>query len=82
MGDESVDLAGWRIVDIDEGYPSLTFNSYALEPGQTIRVYTNEYHSEYGGFSFGCGTAVWNNSDPDTAVLYDAQGHEVSRKSY
>jgi micrococcal nuclease len=82
MGSESVDLAGWRIVDIDEGYPSLTFPSYTLEPGEIIRVYTNEYHPEYGGFSFGSGKAVWNNSDPDTAVLYDSDGREVSRKSY
>ena len=82
MGNESVDLAAWRIVNIDEGYPSLTFPSYTLAPGEIIRVYTNEYHPEYGGFSFGSGKAVWNNSDPDTAVLYDSEGQEVSRKSY
>ncbi len=69
-------------MDIDEGYPSFTFPSYILEPGESIRVYTNEIHPEWGGFSFGYGSAVWNNSSPDTAVLYDAQGVEVSRKSY
>jgi hypothetical protein len=25
---------------------------------------------------------IWNNEEPDTAVLYNAQGDEVSRKSY
>ena len=82
LGSASVNLQGRRLVDISKGYPSFTFPSYDLQPGQNIRVYTNEIHPEYGGFSFGSGKAVWNNSDPDTAVLYDAQGNEVSRRSY
>ncbi len=82
LGTESVDLAGWRLIDIDEGYPTFIFPYYVLELGQSIRVYTNEIHPEYGGFSFGYGKAVWNNSSPDTAVLYDSQGQEASRKSY
>lgn len=32
-------------------------------------------------FFFGPGD-IWNNKAPDTAVLYDASGKEVSRKSY
>jgi competence protein ComEC len=82
LGDTSQDLEGWVLIDISEGYPSFTFPTYVLEPGESIRVYTNEIHPEYGGFSFGSGKAVWNNSSPDTAVLYNAQGQEVSRKSY
>lgn len=82
LGTEPVNLQGWKLIDIDEGYPELIFPYYILNPGQSIRVYTNEIHPEYGGFSFGQGTAVWNNSDPDTAVLYNAQGDEMSRKSY
>lgn len=82
LGSEPQDLAGWVLKDISEGYPSFTFPSYVLAPGQSIRVYTNEIHPEYGGFSFGYGKAIWNNNDPDTAVLYNAQGQEVSRKSY
>lgn len=82
LGSEPQDLAGWVLRDISEGYPSFTFPSYVLAPGQSIRVYTNEIHPEYGGFSFGYGKAIWNNSDPDTAVLYNAQGQEVSRRSY
>ena len=82
LGSESVDLEGWVIKDTSEGYPSFTFPAYILQPGNSIRVYTNEIHPEYGGFSFGSGKAIWNNSSPDTAVLYNAQGQEVSRKSY
>jgi hypothetical protein len=72
----------WVLKDISDGSPSFTFPSYILKPGQSIRVYTNEVHPEYGGFSFGRGSAIWNNSDPDTAALFNAQGQEVSRKSY
>jgi len=82
LGSEPVDLKGWGLKDISEGYPLFTFPSYVLQPGKSVRVYTNEIHPEYGGFSFGSGKAVWNNTSPDTAVLYNAQGQEVSRKSY
>jgi len=82
LGSEPQDLAGWVLKNISEGYPLFTFPSYILASGKSVRVYTNETHPEYGGFSFRSGKAVWNNSDPDTAALFDAQGQEVSRKSY
>ena len=82
LGDQPQDLADWELKDISEGYPSFIFPSYILAPGKSIRVYTNEYHSEWGGFSFENGRAIWNNSEPDVAVLYNRQGKEVSRKSY
>ena len=81
-GDQPQDLAGWMLKDISEGYPSFTFPSYILAPGESIRVYTNEYHPEWGGFSFEYGRAIWNNTEPDVAVLYDKQDKEVSRRSY
>jgi len=82
LGDTSQDLEGWVLKDISEGYPSFTFPSYVLAPGAKIRVYTNEIHSEWSGFSFVYGSAIWNNADPDWAALYNAQLQEVSRKSY
>ncbi|MBA7708631.1 hypothetical protein ES703_117534 [subsurface metagenome] len=82
LGDQPQDLVGWVLVDISEGYPSFTFPSYILAPGKSIRVYTNEYHPEWGGFSFEYSQAIWNNTEPDVAVLYDNQGREIFRKSY
>ena len=82
LGSAPQDLAGWRLVDIADGGPSFIFPSYVLHPGHSVRVYTNEIHSEWGDFSFGSGRAIWNNQDPDVAALYDAAGNEVSRKSY
>ena len=82
LGDQAQDLAHWMLMDISEGYPSFTFPAYILAPGETIRVYTNECHPEWGGFSFEYGRAIWNNSEPDVAVLYNKDGKKVSRKSY
>tara|TARA_B100000949_G_scaffold224106_1_gene227191 strand:- start:157 stop:987 length:831 start_codon:yes stop_codon:yes gene_type:complete len=82
VGEATVDLAGWRLVDIADGTPSLRFPSYTMMPGAKIRVYTNQRHLEWGGFSFGKGRAVWNNRDPDVAALFDDQRQEVSRRSY
>ena len=82
LGDQPQDLNGCVLKDISEGYPSFTFPSYILAPGKSIRVYTNEYHPEWGGFSFEYSRAIWINSEPDIAVLYDSQGEEVSQKSY
>ncbi len=82
LGDQPQDLAGWVLKDISEGYPSFTFPTYILAPSKSIRVYTNEYHPEWGGFSFQYSQAIWNNSEPDVAVLYNREGKEASRKSY
>ena len=82
LGNQPQDLAGWVLMDLSEGYPSFTFPPYILLPGESTRVYTNEYHPEWGGFSFEYSQAIWNNSEPDVAVLYDNQGKEVSRESY
>jgi len=82
LGDQPQDLTGCVLMDTSDGYPSFTFPSYILAPDESIRVYTNEYHPEWGGFSFEYSLAIWNNSEPDVAALYDNQGNEVSRRSY
>ena len=54
-----------------------------LNPYQSVLVFTNEIHCMWGGFSFNYGNGnIWNNRQPDTAVLYNARGVEVSRRSY
>jgi len=81
-GETSVDLSDWSLKDVADGSPTFTFPGYTIAPNETIRVYTNEVHSESGGFSYGRGSSIWANSAPDTAALFNAQGQEVSRKSY
>jgi hypothetical protein len=80
-GDAAQDMSGWRLVDTD-GAPQLLFPSLVLAPRGRVRVYTDEVHHEWGGLSFGSARAVWNNSDPDTAELYNRSGELVSAKSY
>ncbi|MEW6033226.1 MAG: lamin tail domain-containing protein [Chloroflexota bacterium] len=82
LGDRPQNLEGWVLKDISEGYPSFAFPYYILDPDASVRVYTNEIHPEWGGFSFGYGRAIWNNSQPEVAALYDEQGREVFRRSY
>jgi hypothetical protein len=82
FGDLPQDLTGWVLTDVSDGHPSYTFPPYLLGPGGNIRVYTNQVHIPWGRFSFQYDEAVWDNSDPDVAALYDAQGQEVSRRSY
>jgi len=74
----SVNVTGWKLKD-EYGH-TFTFPNSVLDTGKTIRVYTNENHPEWGGFSFKS-AAIWNN-DGDEAVLYNSQGTLVSRMSY
>ena len=83
LGDGGQDLQGWTLEDISDGNPTpFLFPSWTLEPGGRVRVYTNQVHPEWGGFSFERGTAAWNNSAPDTAGLKNQAGELVSTKSY
>ena len=82
LGSAPVDLAGWGLQDVSDGSPTFTFPAYPITPGERVRVYTNEVHSEWGGFSFQRGSSIWNNLDPDTAGLFNGQGVQVSTRSY
>jgi hypothetical protein len=80
LGGSPVNLKGWRLNAGDPGQ-DFTFPDFELQPGRQCRVYTNEYHPEYCGFSFGSGKAIWNN-EGDCGHLYDANGAEVSTYCY
>ena len=82
-GSGEVELKGWRLEDLGPRGPEFTFeDSYVLAVGDRIRVYTNQVHREWGGFSFGRGSAIWSNDNSDNAGLFDPSGHLVSQKSY
>jgi hypothetical protein len=54
-----------------------------LEPYHSIRVYTGEVHYQSGGFCYYFLPGdIWNNIEPDTAVLYSSYNKEVSRRTY
>ena len=67
---------GWKVQDVSEGEPAFTFKqSFLLNPGQRVRIYTNQTHPEWGGFSFAWPGPVWNNNQPDVAGLSNPAGH-------
>jgi hypothetical protein len=75
------DVSGWRL-QTGDGRRSFAFApGTLLEPGQAVRVYTDELHPESGGFSFASGRAIWNDAG-DVARLLDARGHLVSELGY
>lgn len=87
LSEDYHDISGWVLKNISRPtIPSFTFPRFMpvlLAPGEIIRVYTDEYNSETGGFSFYYGAGdIWRNDKPDIAILYDSQGYEISRKSY
>ncbi len=54
-----------------------------LGPHQSFRIYTDEINPASGGFTFNYGPGdMWDNESPQTAVLYDSNGNEISRLTY
>lgn len=93
--DERVqNMSGWVLRNITKGYPSFSFPvGFLLFPGEIIRIYTHAVHPEFvytdqfhtrtAGLSFNYALGdLWDNEEADIAVLYNAKGEEVSRKSY
>lgn len=85
-GDAPQELSGWKLKELrgqdDKIRAIFEFPSWALGPGEVIRVYTNEIHPEWGGFSFERGVAIWNNDVVDTAQLFDENDQLIDSESY
>ena len=75
----AINLQNWTLRDIANHV--FTFPTFVIQPNQTCRVYTNQNHPEWCGFSYGSGSAIWNNSG-DTAYLRDLNGTLIDEYSY
>jgi endonuclease YncB( thermonuclease family) len=75
-GETDVDLAGWNLVS-ERGNQDCPLSGI-IKAGETLRIWAMK--AEGDGYSCGYGGPIWNNSESDPAVLYNAQGVEVSRK--
>jgi len=60
VGSTSVQIQNWALSD--EAFHIFTFPQFVMVPNQICRIYTNETHSEYCGFNYHSGSAIWNNS--------------------
>lgn len=79
-GSAAVDLAGWSLHD--EAGKTFRFPAYQSQPGESCRVYTNDNHPEYCGFSYYQNNpAIWNNGG-DCATLKDSAGQIMDNKCY
>ncbi len=76
-GAAAVDLSGWRLLS-EKGDQNCTLGG-VIGPGETLRVWALASDAAQGGYSCGFTENIWNNSDPDAAVLFDAGGAVVSR---
>ncbi len=76
---KGIQLSGWTLRD--EANHVFTFPSYLMQPNEVCRVYTNENHPEWCGFSYGSGAAIWNNTG-DCAYLRDGTGTTVDTYCY
>lgn len=77
VGGQAQDLNGWTLVS-ETGSQSCPLGGI-IGPGQTLRIWALAEDAANGGYNCGFGGPIWNNSEPDPAVLYDANGNEVSR---
>ncbi|MFE6049130.1 choice-of-anchor K domain-containing protein [Kitasatospora sp. NPDC056446] len=80
-GTAHADISGWHLYADDPGQNFTFPPGTTLKAGQRIRIYTNEVHAEWGGYSYNSGRAIWNDKG-DTAHLSDSQGELVSDYSY
>jgi hypothetical protein len=69
-----VDLGGWKLVS-ETGNQSCTLRG-VLQPNETLRVWSGK-----GDAGLNCEFPfnIWNDNQSDPAVLYNAQGQEISR---
>lgn len=73
-GNGPVSLNGWKLVS-ETGNQSCPLSGL-IQPNEVLRVWSGKGDS---GFSCGFSFNIWNDNQSDPAVLYDAQGKEVSR---
>ncbi|MEA2576294.1 MAG: hypothetical protein QOH93_3592 [Chloroflexia bacterium] len=79
-GTEPVDITDWVLQD-NTAEDLFKWESYVIQPGASIRVYTNEVNQKTGGFSLGTKRPVWANRG-DVAELYDVDKVLISRYAY
>ncbi|MFI0421350.1 choice-of-anchor K domain-containing protein [Spongiactinospora sp. 9N601] len=74
-------ISGWTLGADDAGQDFVFPPGTVLQPGQRIRVYTNEVHPEWGGFVYGSKRPIWNDKG-DSAKLKDTGDNVVSEYGY
>mgnify|MGYP000857507637 FL=1 len=77
-GGTEVVLDGWTLRS-EKGSQDCRLSG-VLGPGQALRIWAMSEDTGQGGFNCQFGKEIWNNSEPDAAVLINPEGAEVSRR--
>jgi endonuclease YncB( thermonuclease family) len=73
-GDLPIDLKDWNLVsELDKEECKL---NGIIHPYEIVRIFSGK---DQPGFSCGFDKPIWNDKEPDPAVLYDPDGKEVTR---
>lgn len=78
-GDGTLDLSGWTVSD--EADHTYVFGDVALEPGDTVTLYTGSGTDTENEVYWGSGAAIWNNGG-DTITVTTADGETALERSY
>jgi len=81
QGGIAVDISGWQLHGEGEKKVFTFPQGTVVAAAQSIRLYTNQFHQETGGFSFNSKRALWNNRG-DAGQLIDNQGNLKSEYKY
>jgi endonuclease YncB( thermonuclease family) len=74
VGDTAIDLSGWKLVS-EQGNEECKLAGI-IHAYEIVRVFSGV---KQPGFSCGYEKPIWNDTEPDPAVLYDPDKNEVAR---
>jgi hypothetical protein len=74
VGDTAIELDGWKLVS-EQGREECKLSGI-IHSYEIVRLFSG---IDQPGFSCGFEEPIWNDSEPDPAVLYDPDGNEVAR---
>ena len=78
VGGAPQDLTGWHLLS-EKGSQDCPLSG-VVQPGETLRIWALAEDADKGGYCCKYESNIWNNSEPDDAVLFDSDGVEVSRQ--
>ena len=74
-----IQLLNWTLRD--DSQHIFNFPSFVMQPGQVCRVYTDEYHPEWCGFSYYSTSAIWDDTG-DCAFLRNSIETPIDTRCY
>lgn len=72
-----INLAGW-VLRSEKGSQDCSLGG-TIATGQVLRIWAMASDAGQGGFNCRFGSNIWNNSEPDAALLIDPSGTVISR---